>query len=175
MLNFISYEMAYCLYPIPTLIHRHGLSFQCAASRYQPAIQKYQRCGWPIHNFPHLFPATNCHIGLDRSVDDAITWRFPLDMEGVKQNPALSSVSLPLSQDPVTVAAFHLGPDPKLPLYFYITKCIFKHPLLHYQYCHIFPLDRWVDIRRFLAAKWSDIGSALESLSGPQRQDSWFW
>jgi hypothetical protein len=166
--------MAYCLYPIPTLIHRHSLSFQRAACRYQVAVLKYEMRGWNIQAAPCFLPRSNFHIGLNRSVDDDITRRIRLDTEGVEQNLPLSSASHPLCRDPITIAAFRLGRDPKLPFFFYVTTFIFKHPLLRYQYSHI-PSYRWVRVERFLGEKMLEIGPALESLSDHQRQDNWVW
>ncbi|KAF8550212.1 hypothetical protein OG21DRAFT_1514328 [Imleria badia] len=98
VMNFISSDAAYSLYPIATFEERSALGMP--PSRRSPkAVEKYVRRGWRFYFMP---PPNHPAFFLEqvRWVTDKHTWSLQLDQTGVKERPPLSRTSAPLTCDP---------------------------------------------------------------------------
>lgn len=105
VMNLISYEKAYCLFPRATLEARRNLLIARGSGSDQlPAVRKYQERGWSpslpnpfwerVEHSP-VFPFGNRFLG------DRYTWTIPLDLTGVTPPQILGPQSQVLTQDPV--------------------------------------------------------------------------
>ncbi|KAH9948727.1 hypothetical protein B0H21DRAFT_844604 [Amylocystis lapponica] len=110
VMNVISYEKAYALYPRATFEERR--SFICAKdSLPQEIIEKYSTRGWEMMEWLKLPEAQRnkdnrtFRFGL-RRVSDSQSWIIALDMAGVVR-PS-SAFLPPLLQDPVGTASWKL-------------------------------------------------------------------
>ncbi|TCD68649.1 hypothetical protein EIP91_010304 [Steccherinum ochraceum] len=107
VMNVISYEKAYSLYPRAS-IHGHRSLVTCAyPSRGQPAaLEKYADRGFSIETTIGVddpdFPVGKRYFG------DGHCWSLSLDMSGVEVNWAVNDVSSPLTQDPVAATSWSL-------------------------------------------------------------------
>ncbi|KAF8555533.1 hypothetical protein OG21DRAFT_1521682 [Imleria badia] len=98
VMNFISSDAAYSLYPISTFEERSSLGMP--SSRRSPkVISKYLKRGCRFYFMP---PPNHPAFFLEqvRWVTDKHTWSLPLDQTGVKERPPLSRTSAPLTCDP---------------------------------------------------------------------------
>ncbi|KAF8431606.1 hypothetical protein L210DRAFT_962180 [Boletus edulis BED1] len=108
VMNFISSDAAYSLYPMATFEQRCTLGMPSLRSSvgFFEAIEKYVKRGWRFYFVPT--PNTMAHperspffLEQARWVCDKHTWILPLNQTGVKQRPLLSPASPPLTCDPV--------------------------------------------------------------------------
>ncbi|KAF8431605.1 hypothetical protein L210DRAFT_3651003 [Boletus edulis BED1] len=99
VMNFISSDAAYSLYPTATFENRASLGMP--SSRSTPtAIEKYIKRGWRIYYIP---TPNNLAFFIEQArwVHDEHTWRLPLNQTGIEKRPPLSPTSAPLGFDPV--------------------------------------------------------------------------
>jgi hypothetical protein len=104
VMNLISYECAYSLYPHATFEARRSLAFDPSAA---VALDKYAQRGWTIPAMflprdKRMFPQRIRHIG------DDLCWTVRLDTQGVSPPPPLSPSSTPLAWDPVAHNSWNL-------------------------------------------------------------------
>ncbi|KAG9311289.1 hypothetical protein JVU11DRAFT_8377 [Chiua virens] len=113
VMNLISSDAAYALYPMATLVERTGLGMPRGASAHE-AIAKYIARGWRIYFSPRpsdLAYSSDPPFLLDqpRWVGDKHTFVIPFDQNGVQPRPTLSPGSEPLTFDPVRCYGWRLG------------------------------------------------------------------
>ncbi|KZT06562.1 uncharacterized protein LAESUDRAFT_700451 [Laetiporus sulphureus 93-53] len=111
VMNVISYEKAYSLYPRATFKERRSLVCATDGPKQEPAIEKYSARGWQMLRKLSRKErrSTNCSFrGGSRWIADHDSWVIELDLAGVDLSPALSSASLPLVCDPVAVTNWTL-------------------------------------------------------------------
>lgn len=121
VMNFISSDTAYSLYPIATFENRSSLGMPSSQSSPE-AIRKYVRRGWRIYFTPPPSDvadpeASPFSLGYARWVTDAHTWIMPLDQTGVQARPPLSRTSAPLTCDPVRFNGWWVAQRPKMDVY----------------------------------------------------------
>ncbi|KAI0715462.1 hypothetical protein C8T65DRAFT_144725 [Cerioporus squamosus] len=117
VMNVISFEKAYCLFPRATLEARLSLlSSSCAGRsvRRQASVAKYVARGFTITErippqdlrLPYLFP-----LGW-RWIDDSTSWVIPLNTDGVTPPPPINHVTPRLLHDPVVVCNWEMRYTP---------------------------------------------------------------
>ncbi|KAH8092523.1 hypothetical protein BXZ70DRAFT_1010836 [Cristinia sonorae] len=134
VMNVISYEKAYCLYPRATLHDHHTVINDLPPSSSQPAaLSKYKERGFTICNDIRCDEAVvDISFRLwNRSIGDSLCWSIPLDMEGVGPGYLLPGKHQPLSHDPVSISQWRLIPS-TTHLRFY--KETYTHPFLYFTY-----------------------------------------
>ncbi|KIJ15742.1 hypothetical protein PAXINDRAFT_114105 [Paxillus involutus ATCC 200175] len=115
VMNFITSDSAYSLYPRATFEDRCSLGMPNSRSLIEKVVQKYVRRGWRIYFMPTPFDSANptkppFMLDSARWVCDKHTWVLPLDMTGVKERLPLSPASAPLTCDPVRYNGWRLKP-----------------------------------------------------------------
>ena len=104
VLNFLSYDAAYSMYPRATFEERTSLCFSSLTERDIGCLSKYAVRGWrSLSNFyPHERSAERIfHVNQHRFVGDSKCWVIPLDTTGLELRPALTPVSERFVWDPV--------------------------------------------------------------------------
>ncbi|KAL6307092.1 hypothetical protein BKA93DRAFT_894058 [Sparassis latifolia] len=109
VMNAISFEKAYCLFPRATLEERHSLisSTQAGASRWRAqGIAKYRKRGWRMHyKLPISEDQRNRLFGCGwRWIDDEKSWVIPLDTTGIEPPPSANLSSPPMQHDPISLS-----------------------------------------------------------------------
>ncbi|KAI0659026.1 hypothetical protein C8Q70DRAFT_916411 [Cubamyces menziesii] len=113
VLNIITYNAAYCLYPLATLEAYTSLVLNGGNPGKVAALEKYAKRGWRAISNPspliqYLNPSL-FYVGKSRWVCDEHTWTVPLSMEGVKPPPPSSPSSEALSWDPIAECGWRLA------------------------------------------------------------------
>ncbi|KZT30878.1 hypothetical protein NEOLEDRAFT_1159954 [Neolentinus lepideus HHB14362 ss-1] len=110
VMNIISYDAAYALYPNATFEKRHALVVgKVRAERDIKAVHKCMQRGWRMqaalynHPIPDYFEEN-----LVRTVEDGHSWKISLSPQGVEPPRPLSLTSDPLRWDPVVYSSFKL-------------------------------------------------------------------
>jgi hypothetical protein len=104
VMNFISFNAAYSLYPRATFEERRSLSFSVLTESDIRCLAKYSVRGWLTLSdlWPHDAAAqTTFYMDRERWVTDSFSWIVPLDTTGVEPRPCISPVSQPFSWDPI--------------------------------------------------------------------------
>lgn len=109
VMNLISYEKAYCLYPRAT-VHEHlSLVTTLRPSRGHPAaLAKYESRGFGILSSESLLPHDPDFPLGTRYIGDRQCWTLPLNLEGVEVSWPVNGASAPLTQDPVAATSWRL-------------------------------------------------------------------
>lgn len=111
VMNIISYERAYCLFPRATLEYRVSLLTsrgRDGSGQSEESIDKYSKRGFcmidhiPDDTYRRAFP-----VGC-RWVDDSTSWVLPLDTHGVIAPPHPNSRSPPLLHDPMSTCNWEM-------------------------------------------------------------------
>ncbi|KAI0325803.1 hypothetical protein GY45DRAFT_1329831 [Cubamyces sp. BRFM 1775] len=113
VLNIITYNAAYCLYPLATLEAYTSLILNGGNPGKLAALEKYAKRGWRAISNPspliqYLSPSL-FFIGKSRWVCDEHTWTVSLSMDGVKPPPPASPSSEALSWDPIAECGWSLS------------------------------------------------------------------
>ncbi|KAI0758171.1 hypothetical protein C8Q74DRAFT_1373203 [Fomes fomentarius] len=132
VMNVISYEKAYCLFPQATLEeHRTLLSSSCRGKgkHRMDGLLKYHQRGWEVlYTLPlaevipdpasPLYPTfmrvstkPSFRMGW-RWIDDGSSWVLPLSQTGVSPPPAANASTPPLTHDPVAVCNWEVRYHP---------------------------------------------------------------
>lgn len=120
-MNVISYESAYCLFPLATVESRRSLlswSSQGRSTRRQQGIDKYKKRHFQMEEALSLAevlsPIRKTPFTLGPHwVGDGDTWVIPLSTKHiVNHSPPLNPYSLALRHDPVRVASFSVRYHP---------------------------------------------------------------
>jgi hypothetical protein len=103
VMNFITYEGAYSLYPWATFEARQNLALTDDLYTGGSCQAKYAEQGWCTVSsmLPHI-PALpkDFFVDVPRFLNDGSTWRVPLDRRGVQPPPPLSDASVICTEDP---------------------------------------------------------------------------
>ena len=88
VMNFISHDTVYSLYPTSTFIDRHSLVWEIPSNPEHEAAGKYERRGWAVYDFldVNIMAGRPLELGtLTRHIGDSMCWSFKLDSgdEGV--------------------------------------------------------------------------------------------
>ncbi|KAJ8482370.1 hypothetical protein ONZ51_g5420 [Trametes cubensis] len=116
VMNAITYNAAYALFPLPTLEHCTSLIINGANPSSHEALEKYTRRGWrTIANSSPLLPFLDphwFHFNKIRWVCDVHTWTIPLSTTDVTPPPRASPSSDALSWDPFAESGWTLRYGP---------------------------------------------------------------
>ncbi|CAL1699943.1 unnamed protein product [Somion occarium] len=111
VMNVITYEKAYSLYPIPTFEERRSLICRSWGIKQEEGIEKYEDRGWEmLSRLPsgESLEKSSFLIG-SRWIGDEDVWEIDLDMEGIPSTVrARSDSSKPLTHDPASVTSWKL-------------------------------------------------------------------
>ncbi|KAI0076966.1 hypothetical protein K474DRAFT_1754359 [Panus rudis PR-1116 ss-1] len=119
VMNVISHEAAYCLYPEATLEYRWSLLCATNGPRQDHALDKYELRGWFIvceiysSKAKKLFQAPTDSLGnkppRTRWIGDGFCWTIPLDTTGIPRKFLEPSPrSSGLTRDPVTANSWSI-------------------------------------------------------------------
>ena len=115
-MNVISYEKAYCLFPVPTLEERRSFIISTDGPGQEPAKKKYHATGWEmVPSLSHQeFASTTPSFPLGtRFMGDRYTWTYPLDLTGINMQRSPGGRPPPiLTQDPVAASSWTFCYDP---------------------------------------------------------------
>ncbi|KAJ8461943.1 hypothetical protein ONZ51_g11218 [Trametes cubensis] len=119
MLNVISYEKAYCIFPRATLHENCALRNRAPEGVYiysKREVEKYESRG--ITMMDEVDPAEQTRSDSSstfalgwRWIDDGASWVIKLDTQRITTLPTTNEVSTPLRYDPVTISGFSLRFD----------------------------------------------------------------
>ncbi|KAI0765137.1 hypothetical protein C8Q74DRAFT_1286445 [Fomes fomentarius] len=124
VMNIITYNAAYSLYPRATFLKREALEINKYNPRAVAALTKYSERGWRIMSNPSpllaCLPHNAFHFDVERWVCDTKSWTIRLDMEGVTPPPKASPSSVQLDWDPAAECSWMLlhQNNPKAQVYF---------------------------------------------------------
>ncbi|CAL1699941.1 unnamed protein product [Somion occarium] len=114
VMNVISFDRAYCLYPLATLEQRRSLV--CTSRNDEVAqrvFEKYSERGWKIVKSFYVPPAYYCiedpafSLG-PRWIDDGYTWSIPLKHSFDQCITPVNPPSTPLTRDPVSASSWDI-------------------------------------------------------------------
>ena len=137
VMNFITFNAAYSLYPKATFDHTLNLALRNDCYNDQRCLAKYAHRGWrTIGNF---WPQDNTTAQLfaldqDRFVGDSICWTILLDLEGVQNRPRLSSTSDAFDWDPAERNSWSLATTSAYPWRASTTFSFAKSPVFRFTY-----------------------------------------
>ncbi|EPQ54894.1 hypothetical protein GLOTRDRAFT_94274 [Gloeophyllum trabeum ATCC 11539] len=109
LLNIISADKAYSLYPTATFKHRRSLTCSRLWLGLQPRPLKCQERGWAVLNTLPKAEQQAVHSSFGagrRSIDDRLTWVLPLGMTDISLRRAGVPSMKPLLEDPVRMTAW---------------------------------------------------------------------
>ncbi|KAK7696086.1 hypothetical protein QCA50_000729 [Cerrena zonata] len=111
VMNVISCDMAYSLYPKATFGKRSSLiCIPATNSQTATAHAKYRKRGWSVrHTFTEFEFKNDYHLDVFRSMGDKHCWSIPLDPIPITERIPLSQGSKPLEHDPVVTSSWLLG------------------------------------------------------------------
>ncbi|KDQ52179.1 hypothetical protein JAAARDRAFT_139328 [Jaapia argillacea MUCL 33604] len=135
VLNVITFEKAYSLYPRATFEERYALMCASAGPAQEKALEKYADRGWTMISQVSTIEEASTRSPFsttDRWIDDKFSWTIPLSMSGVvfPHLPALGSP--PLLQDPTSMTNWVLRFDDNGKVF--VEFDILRRTLLKYQY-----------------------------------------
>lgn len=114
VMNIISYEKAYCLFPSATLEQRLSLLSQSSRGRSEArseSVEKYAERGYRILTFLPLAdlvpPRKRPTFALGpRWLGDSDTWVIPLDTQDILPPPPANPYSIARTNDPAALSSF---------------------------------------------------------------------
>jgi len=110
VMNVISYNKAFSLYPLGTLAQRQSLKCATDGPNQEPAIEKYETRGWKmITNIDPKLPGSQAFATKARYVGDSHCWTVPLNTQGVKPPTGWTRRSTPFTRDPVEASNWVLA------------------------------------------------------------------
>ncbi|ETW83700.1 hypothetical protein HETIRDRAFT_415457 [Heterobasidion irregulare TC 32-1] len=105
VMNMISYEKAYSLFPRATFEDRTSFICTNVPWRRDVAIKKYTQRGWDVLRSRRAYVIRDDLLSVERRLDDAYTWTMPLNVEGIPP-VSLSPSSSSLKSDPVSICCW---------------------------------------------------------------------
>lgn len=119
VLNLISWDRAYSMYPRATFTNRtahflrdHRSASSADVSRYSDIIRKYTKRGYKFSfHLPRHAATDPALTTLPRRLGDGNCWVLPLSQEGVTPPPPFNSLSHPLTRDPCCFSMWKLDGD----------------------------------------------------------------
>ncbi len=160
-MNVISFEAAYCLFPLATLEHRKSLLSSSTRGIYRnrgQCLAKYAERGYQImfsvpENRWDKAPTLSLFPTGWRWIDDNNTWVLHLETDGVTLPGPQNSSSTPLRNDPVSVTNWYARSSTRSGLVMILRT--FKSDLLGYRYL-IADEDLWEHISLFMCRNLRD-------------------
>lgn len=139
-MNIISYEKAYCLFPLATVESRRSLlswSSQGRSTRRKEGLIKYRNRHFSMEQFLHsseiLPPIPKMPFILGpRWLGDPDTWVIKLNTERIPRPPAENPFSTAIIRDPVTISSFSMRYHPEDGAI--MTFSVVESPTLKYSY-----------------------------------------
>ncbi|KAI0635011.1 hypothetical protein C8Q77DRAFT_1156368 [Trametes polyzona] len=132
VMNMITYNAAYALYPHATFVRGVTLAINDKAPNARDALVKYSHRGWRTIANPSpltfsLEPRA-FQLNAPRWVSDEHSWAIPLSMDGVTPPPLASPMSDPLTWDPIVECGWSLQlvEDEVRPVFRKISTSIFR-------------------------------------------------
>lgn len=173
VMNLITSEAAYALYPLATFVERKSLCMP-PGRHSAGAIQKYVHRGWRVYFIPtpgDISGRAPFMLNVARWVGDADTWVLPLDQTGIPARPPLSKTSAPLTFDHVRCNGWRLkqvyeGLD-NAGYYYKAHKHRLQTTVFRYNY-GIPDEDLWIAIRG-----WANVQGRL--CHGHLSKGDWVW
>ena len=136
VMNVISYNAAYCLYPRATFEERRTVAMSVSTYGEAEALGKYAIRGWKIlydiWAHEENKPQSSFYMHQIRWVDDNKSWVIPLDLTGVVMRPPLSATSDTFTWDPVVQNSWKLVRKKSDGLL--MTYCVAKSTVFRYNY-----------------------------------------
>lgn len=113
VMNLITFDSAYSLYPRATFEERRTLALHVRTPGEELARSKYVDRGWRLQTdlWPHdeRNPKLAFYLGTLRTMGDKLSWVVPLDTTGVDMRPALTELSPVFQWDPVIYNSWRLA------------------------------------------------------------------
>ena len=118
VLNVISWDRAYSLYPRATFEDRTDLFLRPGYyDREEPVLDrildKYENLGWQLCGEPRGWYRSQydlAFIGVARWIGDSHSWVIELDVDGVTLPPPVNEFSQPMTRDPCCLTSWWLKP-----------------------------------------------------------------
>ncbi|KAI0684139.1 hypothetical protein BC835DRAFT_1293861 [Cytidiella melzeri] len=111
VMNVISWDRAYCLYPRATLEDRTSLLVRRYGVLIRNIVTKYTARGWAfIYSCPASRRKDLALTFVPRWIGDGRSWVIKLPTEGVTAPPSFNSISRPLTRDPCCLTSWRLLP-----------------------------------------------------------------
>jgi len=175
MMNFITYEAAYSLYPRATFEDHQNLELAVLPMGTRSLGRNAER-GWRTISslWPHSVSIPReFFVGAARSSTDKMTWRVSLDGTGVQTPPLLSISSAPRTADPSTFNSWVLSETssgwsvaPQM--------VMLKSGVLRYTYtCATIGLRNKLKI--MLDKKWDLQLECMKNLPSADKPTAWTW
>ncbi|KAI0076948.1 hypothetical protein K474DRAFT_1662339 [Panus rudis PR-1116 ss-1] len=118
VMNVISYEKAYSLYPWATFEEKRAIVCRSWGIKQEEGIAKYRSRGWEMLWYVRArelqstaarnYPTHPSFLFGNRWITDRHVWSIPLDLTGVELPKARSELSTPMSHDPVDATSWKL-------------------------------------------------------------------
>lgn len=115
VMNVISLEKAYSLYPKATFEERCSLICASDGPKQEPAMEKYEQRGWKmIRDAPSDDLQSDFHFLCDsfRWMGDHHCWTIQLDVTGISDRLRPNAASPRLLHDPVAASSWMLDHNP---------------------------------------------------------------
>ena len=99
MMNFITYDKVFSLYPFSTFCEKNSIVWGTRTSEERRAAEKYRGRGWRIDHFISLEDMMNrpTELGVKpRRLEDSLCWKFDLEKESLgvmREDKSISAVS----------------------------------------------------------------------------------
>jgi len=85
VMNFISWDKAYAIFPVPTFVHRKMYMLRKSGYNTEQGLLKYDRRGWKLEELSSSKDGAPSHaMQPQRHVGDESTWVIPFDISNVK-------------------------------------------------------------------------------------------
>ncbi len=132
VVNFLTWNKAYSLFPLPTFIQYRTVLFKGLDPYYANMIRKYRRRGWTV--VPKLYNedyTDSCPFDEERRVGDPFTWMIPFNNTNVTPSKTPDTA--------LEYCAFSVLDEPDFddavpPDHFGIRASLFVSKVLKYQY-----------------------------------------
>jgi hypothetical protein len=176
VMNFITFNAAYSLYPRATFEERRSLSIANLSESDIRCLAKYSVRGWSTLSDLWLHETgaqTTFYVDQERWVTDSFSWIVPLDMTGVEPRPCLSPISQPFSWDPIQHNSWVLiRPEPSSKMF--LSYHVLRPTLFRYTYLFA-SLNIIESLGDFLRIQGKLEHKKTALIPGRNKESSWTW
>lgn len=175
VMNLISFDTAYSLYPRATFKERRMQLMREITTEEVKAISKYGRRGFQIaatYIWPYAGSDPCLVLDTVRNVNDRFTWRIALDTTGVDPRSKLTPTSNVMKTDPVvqnTWEMCHLRGDNLTITYFAVKSTLLRYNYVVAENDYLLQLVNWLRVQGFYEHE------KVEGLSGEEKINAWTW
>jgi hypothetical protein len=137
IMNFITFDAAYSLYPNATFEHLLNLALKMESDNDQRCVAKYAKKGWrTIANFWPQDEQTAAIFAVEnkRSIGDNMCWTLPLNVTCLPCRPRLSTRSEAFRWDPASHTSWLLQLNTYSPWKVAPSFCLVKTPVFRFTY-----------------------------------------